>query len=156
MPMFEETAGVEPPSSPQERAPAALPGEAMVSLDLERARVEQALQQSLGAHIPLAVAAASAIHLVSRNAHEIISRREYDDALDVAAAAISRLVPVYASAVPRPCEAAISIDISKERFGNGAAELRGADGRKISPLFIRRSDMLSALSLIKRTGLLFV
>ena len=147
--------GVEPPAPLQEYMPAAVSDEATVSFDLERAHVEELLQRALGGHIPLAVAAASAIHVVSRNTHEIISRREYDAALDIAAAAIARLIPVYASAVPSP-EEALSIDIARERFANGATELRCGDGRKIAPLFIRRSDMLSALSLIKRTGLLFL
>jgi hypothetical protein len=155
MSAFEEPAAAEPASSPRERVPAAPPGEAIVSLDLERARVEQMLQHALGRRVPLAIAASSAIHMVSRNTHDMIARGDYDDALDIAAVAISRLVPVFACAHPREGEEALAIDITRERFANGATELRRSDGQKITALFIRHSDMLSALSLIKRTGLLF-
>jgi hypothetical protein len=152
MSVFEETAGVEPPPSSRDRGPA---GEAIVSLDLERARVEQILQNAVGRRVPLAIAASSAIHMVSRNTHDMIARGEYDHALDIAAAAISRLVPVFALAHPCEGEEALQIDITRERFANGATELRRGDGQRITALFIRHSDMLSALSLIKRTGLLF-
>ena len=132
------------------------PDEALVSLDLERARIEQELQHMPDGRVPLPVAAAGAMHLVCRNTHDIIARSDYDNALNLAAVAISRLVPVFAVAAdPRRVEEAISIDITGERFANGATELLRRDGRKITRLFIRRSDMLSAMALIRRTGNLF-
>jgi len=148
--MFNEPAAREPLSSLLESAL----GDAVVSLDLERARVELILQNARGRRVPLVIAASSAIHMVSRNAHDLIARGQYDNALDIAAFAISRLVPVFALAHPSEGEEAVAIDFSKERFTNGATELQRSDGQKVSSLFIRHSDMLSALSLIKRTGLL--
>ena len=155
MPAFEEPAAVVPPHSPQDRMPASTPREALVSLDLERARVEQILQGARGRRVPLAIAASSAIHIVSRNAHDMIARGSYDDALDIAAVAIARLIPVFALAHPCEGEKALAIDVTREHFANGATELRCSDGQTITALFIRHSDMLSALSLIQRTGLLF-
>jgi formylmethanofuran:tetrahydromethanopterin formyltransferase len=135
--------------------PAPRPGEALVSLDLERARIEQELQHTPDGRVPLPVAAAGAMHLVCRNTHDLIARSAYDDALNIAAVAISRLVPVFALTDPRQVEEVLSINVNRERFANGATELRRMDGRKITRLFIRRSDMLSALAFIKRTGNLF-
>jgi len=135
--------------------PAPQPDEALVSLDLERARIEQELQHTPDGRVPLPVAAAGAMHLVCRNTHDIIARSDYDNALNLAAIAIARLVPVFAAADPPRIEEVHSIDITRERFANGATELRRTDGRKLTRLFIRRSDMLSAMSLIRRTGNLF-
>ena len=139
----------------QDRMPAPRPGEALVSLDLERARIEQELQHAPDERVPLPVAAAGAMHLVCRNTHDLIARSAYDDALNIAAVAISRLVPVFALTDPRQVEEVLAIDLNRERFANGATELRRMDGRKITRLFIRRSDMLSALAFIRRTGNLF-
>jgi hypothetical protein len=155
MPMFEGFVTANLLSPLRENTLAAPHGDATVSLDLERARIEQEMQSAVSAHIPLPVAAAGAIHVVCRNTHDIVARSDYDDALNIAAVAISRLVPVYALADPSRRKEVLWIDITRERFANGATELRRNDGRKITPLSIRRSDMLSALSLIKRTGLLF-
>ena len=139
----------------QDRVPAPQPGQALVSLDLERARIEEELQHAPDGRVPLPVAAAGAMHLVCRNTHDIIARSDYDNALNLAAVAISRLVPVFAVADPSRIEEVRSIDITWERFANGATELRCKDGRKLTRLFVRRSDMLSAMSLIRRTGNLF-
>ena len=141
----------------QDRMPALRPGDALVSLDLERARIEQELQHTPDERVPLPVAAAGAMHLVCRNTHDLIARSAYDDALNIAAVAISRLVPVFALTDPRQVEEVevLAIDVNRERFANGATELRRMDGRKITRLFIRRSDMLSALAFIRRTGNLF-
>jgi hypothetical protein len=155
MPRFEELVTMTPLSPLRECTIAAPRGDATVCLDLERARIEQEMQNAMSAHIPLPVAAASAIHVVCRNTHDIVARSDYDDALNIAAVAISRLVPVYALADPLQGKKVLLIDMARERFANGATELRRSDGRKITPLSVQRSDMLSALSLIKRTGLLF-
>ena len=139
----------------QDRMPALRPGDSVVSLDLERARIEHELQHAADGRVPLPVAAAGAMHLVCRNTHDLIARSAYDDALNIAAVAISRLVPVFALTDPRQVEEVLGIDVNRERFANGATELRRLDGRKITRLFIRRSDMLSALAFIRRTGNLF-
>ena len=139
----------------QDLMPAPRPGDALVSLDLERARIEQELQHAADERVPLPVAAAGAMHLVCRNTHDLIARSAYDDALNIAAVAISRLVPVFALTDPRRVEEVLAIDVNRERFANGATELRRMDGRKVTQLFIRRSDMLSALAFIRRTGNLF-
>jgi hypothetical protein len=72
-----------------------------VRLDRERARTEELLQSAQDAHVPLAVAAAIAFHQVQGNTRAIVSRQDYDDALNLAAAALSRLIPLYAVRDPR-------------------------------------------------------
>jgi hypothetical protein len=81
----------------------------------------------------------------------IVTRKDYDDALDIAAGALSSLVPVYTrDAAGKRVE--ISINLVAQRFALGASQLRSANG-VIDNLSVQRSDMLFALSIVKRAGL---
>ena len=105
--------------------------------------------------IPLAVAAAITFHQVQGNARAIVSRQDYDDALGIAAAALSRLVSIYTTLDPREGRVAVPVDLTKQHFVHGATELRSADGSSMRDLSVQRGEMLSAISLIKRAGLPF-
>lgn len=131
-------------SKPDERA-LNLEAMRMAADDLWRAR------QSM--HVPLAVAAAITFHQVHGNTKAIAGRTDYDDALNIAASAISRLIPVYELSDPREGRKPLAIDLVKARFVRGATELRSLDGQAIRGLTVLRSEFASALSLIKRTGL---
>jgi hypothetical protein len=124
-----------------------------VCLDAEARRTRARLQQD-GAFCPLAAAAALAFHQVHRNATAIVSRRDYDNALGIAAAALSRLICIYTLRDPREGRVAIAVDLTKARFALGATQLRGAEGT-IGELWVARGEMDCALPLIRRTGLPF-
>lgn len=138
------------------RAPYGQSDDVMVSLELERSRVEELLQITLGAHVGLAVAAGCAFHQAHRLTVRVLSCRDYDNALNHSAAALSRLAPIYSLKDPLQGRVAISIDLAGQRFANGATEVHCADGQVISRLSMLRPDMLSAVSLIQRTGLDFL
>ncbi|HZM34451.1 MAG TPA: hypothetical protein VFC18_08135 [Burkholderiales bacterium] len=126
-----------------------------VRLEQEKQRTEDLLQNASDAYIPLAVAAALAFHQAHGNTRAIVNRRDYDDALNIAAAALSRLIPLYTLRAPRQGRVPVAVNLVHQRFQRGATELHGDDGSVMRALSVRRSDLVSALSLVKRAGLGF-
>jgi hypothetical protein len=104
--------------------------------------------------LPLPVAAAIAFHQAHGNTKAIVSRRDYDDALNIAAAALSRLVTIYVMRDPREGRVPLAVDLTRSHFTRGATQLHDAH-ETIGRLSVARGELLSALSLIKRTGLPF-
>lgn len=126
-----------------------------VRLEFEAERATAELQQrGEDMYLPLAVAAAITFHQVHRSTKAIVTRQDYDDALSIAAAALSRLIPIYSLRDPRLGRLAIKVDLTKAQFARGATQLRSADGTD-GELSVARRDLVAALSLIKRTGLPF-
>lgn len=127
-----------------------------VDLKSEGLRAGDLLHASLAdTYVPLAVAAAITFHQAHGNTRAIVTRQDYDDALNIAAAALSRLITIYTVQDPRDERVAVEVNLSGQRFARGATRLVYDDGRIFDDLSVRRSDMLSATSLIKRTGLAF-
>jgi len=135
--------------------PAAQPEGTVVSLALLRANTDAMLGRDSSEYVALGLAAACAFHQVHRGRRDELAQWEYDDALHVAAVALSHLVPVYTLDDPSQGRVALAIDLAGQRFANGATELHCQDGRRIARLSVKRSDMLSAISLVKRRGLEF-
>ena len=126
-----------------------------VRLEQERQRTEELLQDARDAYVPLAVAAAIVFHQAHGNTRAIVTRQDYEDALGIAAAALSRLIPLYTLRDPREGRVTVAVNLVHQRFRRGATELHGDDGSTTGELSVRRSDLVSALSLIKRAGLGF-
>ena len=102
----------------------------------------------------MSVAAAITFHQAHGNTKAIVTRDDYDDALNIAASALSRLIPILALRDPREERVAITVDLVNQRFVRGATELHHKDGTRIRDLSVKNSDLRSALSLIKRSGIL--
>ncbi len=112
-------------------------------------RVSGPAASSKGAFLPLPAAAALTFYRTCRRREDPLSRLEYDGALDIAAAALSRLVPIYtldAGGTP----VAVNVDLARQRFHGGAREVLRADGTVLSPLGMVRSDLPRALATIGR------
>jgi hypothetical protein len=132
-----------------------MPDERTLDLEAERLAADEYWRTQEAGQIPLAVAAAIAFHQVHGNTRTILTREDYDDALNIAATAISRLIAVYAVKDPRDGRVPLAIDLTKARFTRGATELQWSAGGAMRGLTVVRGDFTSALSLIKRTGLPF-
>ena len=126
-----------------------------VSLEVEQARANDALRGLENSFVPLAVAAAITFHQAHGSIETIVTRDDYDDALGMAAAALSRLVPVYQLKNPHEGRVAVPVDLTQRRFARGATELRGGNQPAARDLSIRYCDLQSALSLIRRAGVTF-
>jgi CRP-like cAMP-binding protein len=109
----------------------------------ERIRVE-GLWRHGGVYFPLSVAAAIAFHRVHDDTRAVESRRDYEEALDLAARTLSRLIPIYVTRDPR-MEREIAIVDPATEFTGGATRLRRSDGTLLTGLSVLRSDLLCAL-----------
>lgn len=124
----------------------------MVDLREDRARVAQLWENSPTPRVPLSVAAAFAFHYTQRGDEELLSDAEYACALDIAAAALACLVPLYVldgQGEPVP----VRVDFAKQRFCGGGAGVRSADGSILAPLAVQCSDVLPVLPTIERSGI---
>jgi hypothetical protein len=129
--------------------------EQRVSLEVERLRAEASWRADRADYMSLSVAAAIAFHQAHGNTKAIVTFEDYNDALNIAACALSRLIPILTLKTPREGRTAISIDLAHQRFSFGATRLVGNDGTTLTDLSVRRADLLAALKLIKRAGLPF-
>ncbi len=125
----------------------------MVRLEEERARIDELWRRLERPHAPLTVAAAYAYHQVRCASKATVSLGGYQRDLNIAAAALSRLVPVYVAEEGGGQLAVLPIDLCRQRFAEGARALHCRDGRTITGLSVLRADALPAIALIRREGL---
>ena len=125
-----------------------------VNLAVEALWAEDAWRSGQAPYVPLSVAAAVTFHQVQRSTKAIVTRDDYEDALNIASSTLSRLIPVFTLRNPREGRVAITIDPAHQRFARGATELQHSDGTSIGNLWVKTSEFHSALSLIKRSGIL--
>ena len=123
-----------------------------VRLEVEAERATAVFQSGQDYYVPLAVAAAIAFHQAQGSTKAIVSRDDYDDALNLAAAALSRLLTIYVVRDTRQGRVPLAIDLTSSRFARGATELN-LTAESVSELSVSRYELLAALALIKRAGL---
>jgi len=127
----------------------------MVDLREDCARVAQLWNNDHASRVPLSVAAAFTFHHTRRNGEQALFPDEYAVALDIAAAALACLVPIYrldCRGEPVP----LCVDFARQRFGAGGAEVHCTDGSKLAPLAVVRRDVLPAVLKIERMGVEYV
>ena len=83
------------------------------------------------------------------------SRADHDDALNIAASALSRLVAIYAYDARAHERVVVKLDLLQGRFARGATEFRRRDGEPLAELWVRRADLGAALALIEQAGIPF-
>ncbi len=108
------------------------------------ARADEPTPNPAGEYLGLAAAAAAIFYAVHRMTADNLQRRDYDEALNLAAAAYSRVAPVYVLDDQRQGQVALPLDLTGPRFSNGATEVHGLDGRRFTGLSVRHADMLAA------------
>lgn len=128
----------------------------IVRLETERARIDEFLRVQYDSFVPLPIAAAAVFHRAQGDGDAILARRDYDEALNIAAAALSRLVPIYQLRDPREGRLPVPIDLAHQRFARGASELRGNGQPPARDFSIRQTDLTAAISLVKKAGLPFM
>lgn len=129
--------------------------EERIFLEMEAARIRELLAEARHAHIPLSVASAMAFHLAYKSTRAILDRRDYDDALCITAAALSRLIPIYTLRDPREGRTEVKVDLASQSFVRGATQLRANNGELVEELTVARGDLEAAISLVKKAGLPF-
>ena len=120
----------------------------------KRLKSEPSLWRHSGeAYVPLSVAAAAAFHAVYHSTKAIKNRRDYDDALNMAASALARHIPVYALGNPSEGRQALTISPTRDSFVRGATRLRRGDASLVADLSVLQSDLASALAQLRAGGL---
>jgi len=127
----------------------------VVDLRKDCAQVEQIWGNSQEFCVPLCVAAAFTFHQTRRDREKLLSPNEYANALDIAAAALSCLVPIY-TPDGRGEQIPLSVNLARQRFRGGATKVQCDDGAIFTPLTIVRGDVLPALIAIERSGIDYV
>lgn len=109
-----------------------------------------------GPHVPLPLAAAWAFHEAHDALPAAMPRLEYEDALDLIAAALSRLVALYTidERTQEPVPARFNLATGRFRGGATVYE-RKYGGRTMSSLVVQREQLPAALQVIKATGIPF-
>jgi hypothetical protein len=127
----------------------------MVDLRSDGEQVRQAFCESDAPHVPLPLAAAMAFHEAHPAPAAVVPQLEYDDALNLTAAALSRLVAIYRidERTRRPVEH--SLNLTAGRFRDGAAAYESKNGRRMTSLLVLREHLPTAMALIKATGIPF-
>ncbi|MGE5639586.1 MAG: hypothetical protein ACM30H_05780 [Clostridia bacterium] len=130
--------------------------ELQLELEAERRRAEAAWKGGASEYVALPVAAAIAFHQAHHATRTIVSRHDYDEALNMAASALSRLIPIYRLAGPALGREVVAVDLVRQRFARGATRLRSADGSETSDeLSVMRGNLQLALDEIRRVGVPF-
>ena len=105
------------------------------------------------AYLPLSVAAAAAFHAVHHGTKAIANRNDYNDALNIAATTLARLIPIYVVEDPRKGREAVNVDPTADSFTRGATRLRRRDGTLVSDMSVLGSDLRSAVAQLRSAGL---
>ena len=125
----------------------------MVSLEAAGTRASELLSGLESGFVPLSVAAAVAFHQAHGGRQAMVTRQDYDDALNIAAAALSRLIPIYEVKEAKVGLVPVAIDLTRQRFARGATEMRVREQSIARELSIRFADLQAAVTLIKSADL---
>lgn len=122
----------------------------LVDLEQERERSGQLLQRLDHGLVTLPLAAAVTLHQMHGPSKAIVTRAEYDDALNIAASALSRLVEILTCPSGSVEARVLTVDLTRQRFSQGASQLRGIDGNSVDRLFVWRGELLAAIPVVRR------
>lgn len=126
-----------------------------INLAQMKQSVDRLWDSSASDYVPLELAAAFLFHQVHADAAADVSRLDYCGALDIAAAALARLAPVYDIRDSREPREPLAIDVATQCFRNGASELKGRDGTLFTRLATDRSAVLLAVPVARKAQLPF-
>jgi hypothetical protein len=127
----------------------------MVDLRKDSEQVRDAWRSSDEPHVPLSLAAALAFHEAHRAGEAFIAQPDYDDALDMAAAALSRVVDIYAVDARTGQPAPVQLSLRAGRFADGGSAYRRRNGETVTSLVVRREHVRRAMRLVSAAGIPF-
>lgn len=117
-----------------------------------RLAVMASWQATRTTHVQLALAASYALFELSaaKSLEAPVSSFEYLGSLNVMAAALSSLIPLYAQEPHQKDPIAVTFNPVRQRFERGATVLRGTDGTFVANLLVNRADVVGAMPAIER------
>lgn len=127
----------------------------MVDLRADGDKVRKLWRGSEALHVPLSLAAALAFHESYGGPDAIMQRLDYDDALDLIAAALSRLVTIYKVDESTRSPVSVQLNLGSGKFRHGATVYEYRNGRALGSLMVQRAHVPAAVELIKAVGIPF-
>ena len=125
----------------------------MVNLAARGKEIARDLMRIQSEMVPLPLAASLAVHETFDEVNAVVPRREYEVALNPAAAALSRLLRVFqvhdASGAAQP----VDVSLTTGRFRRGATAFELSDGRNLVGLAVRRDELPAATLMVANAGL---
>jgi len=129
-----------------------------VDLATEWVRVEELWRTNQSTYVPLQLAASFTVHAAGSapSLYEaLVTPDDHLNALNIAAAALSAVIPIYAQHHGTRSWVAVFVDPVHQRFEDGATVLRNRDGETILNLAVKRADVVAAIPTIERVGVAF-
>lgn len=127
----------------------------MVDLRKDSEQVRDAWRSSAEPHVPLSLAAALAFHEAHRTPELFVAQPDYDDALNMAAAALSCVVDIYAIHPRTRQPVPVKLSLRGGRFADGGSAYRRHNGRSVTSLVVRRDHVAGAMGLVSAAGVPF-
>jgi len=125
-----------------------------IDLTTRGQEVERQWESANGDDVPLEVAAAFLFHQLN-NTPAVVPPEHYDRALNIAAAALARVAPVYVKNDKVRSRKQLLVDVARHRFKNGATELHDTNGHARSGLITERAAVMNAIPIAKQANLPF-
>jgi hypothetical protein len=116
------------------------------------------LEWRFGRESFIALPAAAAVVFRQVRGHSLrtaASLEDVNDALNIAASALSRLIEIYVLDEVAHTRAPMKLDVVSGKFVRGASQFQRDNGSTIDAMSVKRADLASALSLISRAGIPF-
>ncbi len=127
----------------------------MVDLRKDSQQIRDAWHSSDHPHVPLSLAAALVFHEAHKAAQAFITEPDYDDALNMSAAALSCVVDIYAIH-PRTGQATpVNLSLKAGRFADKGSAYRRRNGGTVTSLVVSREHIPTAIGLVSAAGIPF-
>ena len=127
----------------------------MVDLRKDQERVYTAWHADDKPHVPLALAVAKTFHDLELPFQGKVARLEYEDAMNLVAAALSRVVPIYTHAPDSETLVHAGASLANGRFRSGGSIFEARSGEALAPLVVRRDHLPAAVEAVKAVQLPF-
>ena len=127
----------------------------MVDLRKDAQQVRDTWRSSNDPHVPLSLAAALAFHEAHRAGQAFITEPDYDDALNMAAAALSCVVHIYAIHPRTAQPVTVDLSLRSGRFADRGSAYRRYNGQSVTSLVVRREHISSVMGMISAAGIPF-
>jgi hypothetical protein len=119
-----------------------------------RSRTEALSEEIRGQHLALPVAAYFACTRLVADPLRVYDVQHLNDLLELAASALCKLAPVYvADPEGAPMRRLAQHELEGARLQRGATRLVLRDGRTLSSLSVRRSDLRQAIAVLQAVGI---
>jgi len=126
----------------------------MVDLRKDYEEITEKWRSSDEPHVPLPLAAALTLHEVQDDKELLVPQPEYEGALNLVAAALSRFLPIYVIDGRAKDPVPVQLSLAAGRFRDGATRYERNGGQALRSLVVSREDVPAAMEAVKAAHIL--